>query len=275
MSSLILFGANSPKVICDIERLAAAAGARVKSTSDIMICQAWVRDYNPAGIVIAEGVSSRLKLEIASNAWAGGFKGALLTVIEESDAFRHDLSLAGVTLVKPGELLKVIKDLLAVSLSSNVAKRSVLYVEDLDTPRDIICAYLEKLGCIALGVDSVTAALACLRAEPGRFHCVITDINMPKLKGTDLIAAIRADSQLKKLPIVVLTAYGSADCLVESMELGASGFLAKPPRREDLQRELARADRVNRGTRKPKAHRCFRYRATARSNINRAKPGIK
>jgi FixJ family two-component response regulator len=46
------------------------------------------------------------------------------------------------------------------------------------------------------------------------------------------------------LPVIVLTAHGTVDALVDCLKAGASGFLVKPPAAKDLQHELGRAKRI-------------------------------
>jgi two-component system, chemotaxis family, chemotaxis protein CheY len=120
-----------------------------------------------------------------------------------------------------------------------------MVVEDLDSPRDIICILIESLGYSAVvGKNSAESALQALKREPKIYGCVLTDMKMPHTSGAELIRLIRKDPQLCHIPVVVLTAFGTADCLVECMKAGASGFLVKPPKKEAMRRELGRASRI-------------------------------
>jgi two-component system, chemotaxis family, chemotaxis protein CheY len=121
----------------------------------------------------------------------------------------------------------------------------ILVVDDLDSPRDIICSVIESIGFPAVtGVSSVQEAMSYLTDSSKGASCVFTDIRMPVDDGLSLIKKIRADEKLKLIPVVVLTAYGSIDCLMECLSYGASGFLVKPPRKSDLLRELSRAIKI-------------------------------
>jgi FixJ family two-component response regulator len=118
-------------------------------------------------------------------------------------------------------------------------------VEDLESPRDIICVYLESLGFNDVsGVASAGEALALLEENPTKFSCVVTDIRMPQVSGAELIKKLRSDKRFSSLPIVVLTAYGTVDCLLDCLRNGASGFLVKPPKKSDMIREMGRAIRI-------------------------------
>lgn len=121
----------------------------------------------------------------------------------------------------------------------------ILVVDDLDSPRDMICMYIEALGYTSVqGVSSVKEALDEIAGFPNDISCVVTDIRMPLADGHSLIRSIRSNQKTKNIPIIVLTAHGSADCLVECLREGVSGFLSKPPKKSDLTRELARAVRI-------------------------------
>lgn len=127
----------------------------------------------------------------------------------------------------------------------------VLVVEDLDAARDIICTYVESLGYPHVcGVASAGEALELLSKGKHIFDCVMTDERMPHMAGHELISKIRLSDDHKDMPLIVLTAHGTPDCLMQALKVGASGFLTKPPIKTDLIRELARAMRVKVGLEK-------------------------
>lgn len=127
--------------------------------------------------------------------------------------------------------------------SDNLLKVAV--VEDLDSPRDIICTYLEGVDNLqTFGFDSVDSVMEALNQNPDKFDLILTDIRMPKRSGSDLIAAMRSNTLLMKIPIIVLTAYGTADVMIECLKAGATGFMVKPPRKKDLKHEIARVRRI-------------------------------
>jgi CheY-like chemotaxis protein len=242
----ILFLGNDQLGIFALAKLAQPK-FRFKHTDDPMICKQWIASQDPALIVVSGTSSPRTAVEIAAFAWAGGFKGTLLCCRSDKD-FDHELAVSGFVVVDRERLVSAAEEVLRQLEISKIAQPKALIVDDLDIPRDVICAFVEKFGYEAVGASSAADALTRLVEAPGEFSCVITDINMPKVKGTELIRQIRESGAIAKIPIIVLTAYGTGDCLVESMEAGASGFLVKPPRKDDMQRELARAARILRGT---------------------------
>jgi CheY-like chemotaxis protein len=130
------------------------------------------------------------------------------------------------------------------SLKTGRFKLPILIVEDLDSPREIIEMYIEQMGYAVKSVASGEVALGLLQADPQGFFCVLTDIKMPNMNGVQFIKFVRQDEQIRHIPVIVLSAYGTGELLLDCLQAGASGFLAKPPRREDIVRELGRARRV-------------------------------
>ncbi|MCB0323083.1 MAG: response regulator [Bdellovibrionales bacterium] len=121
----------------------------------------------------------------------------------------------------------------------------ILVVEDLDAPRDIICAYVESLGYPTVrGVRTADEALRLLEQNPYEYFCVITDLRMPQVDGIELIRRIRNNALLAPLPVIALTSSPSAENLSGCLSAGATGFLAKPPKKAVLRRELEKAKRI-------------------------------
>ena len=72
-------------------------------------------------------------------------------------------------------------------------------------------------------------ALDYLRAEDNGKPCVILlDLNMPKMNGAEFLEALKADIELKKIPVVVLTTSNEERDVTNSFELSAAGYMVKP-----------------------------------------------
>ena len=81
----------------------------------------------------------------------------------------------------------------------------ILVVDDFSTMRRIIKNLLKDLGFTSIQeADDGNTALPML--QQGEFDFVITDWNMPGMQGIDLLRAIRADANLKHLPVLMVTA---------------------------------------------------------------------
>ena len=104
-----------------------------------------------------------------------------------------------------------------------------LVVDDFATMRRIVRNLLKELGFSNVqeaedGVD----ALAKLRQGDCEFDFVVSDWNMPNMTGIELLHAIRADSRLKHLPVLMETAEARRENIIEAAQGGASGYVVKP-----------------------------------------------
>ena len=72
-------------------------------------------------------------------------------------------------------------------------------------------------------------ALNYLRNNTNKGPCVILlDLNMPKMKGVDFLAAVKADTELKQIPVIILTVSNNEDDKTSCFELCAAGYIVKP-----------------------------------------------
>lgn len=57
---------------------------------------------------------------------------------------------------------------------------------------------------------------------------ILLDLNMPKMNGIEFLKLIKADVNLRKIPVIVLTTSKEKSDVIESFELGAAGYMVKP-----------------------------------------------
>lgn len=81
-------------------------------------------------------------------------------------------------------------------------------------------------------------ALALLRQES--VDVILTDINMPRMNGEELLCKLEADEQLRKVPVLVISTDGTETRVHRMMQLGARGYVKKPFLPEILREELER-----------------------------------
>jgi signal transduction histidine kinase len=101
----------------------------------------------------------------------------------------------------------------------------VLVAEDERDLRDYLVTTLAEHYDVVPAGDG-GEALRLLASSP--FDLVLTDMMMPDSSGTDLCRAIRADTRLAGLPVIVLTALSSSDDALEAYAAGADDFVTKP-----------------------------------------------
>jgi DNA-binding NtrC family response regulator len=70
------------------------------------------------------------------------------------------------------------------------------------------------------------------RAEEGAYHLVLTDFKLPGLSGLELIARLHAAKP--KLPVIMMTAFGTTETAIEATKLGACEYLTKPFEADEL-----------------------------------------
>ncbi|MGL5343097.1 MAG: chemotaxis response regulator CheY [Plesiomonas sp.] len=103
----------------------------------------------------------------------------------------------------------------------------ILIVDDFSTMRRIIKNLLRDLGFNNTHeADDGTSALPMLRS--GSFDFVVTDWNMPGMQGIDLLKVIRADENLRHLPVLMVTAEAKREQIIEAAQAGVNGYIVKP-----------------------------------------------
>ena len=104
--------------------------------------------------------------------------------------------------------------------------RRILVVEDNDLNRKLFCDVLKANGHEVVPVADGNNVLATAR----RFapELVIMDIQLPGVSGVDLIAEIKRDRDLAKVPVLAVTAYAGKGDEERIRGAGAEDYLAKP-----------------------------------------------
>ncbi len=123
----------------------------------------------------------------------------------------------------------------------------ILIVDDMRTMRKLLSRHLRDLGFTNLseaedGAQALTMIQQAAKSSQD-FECVISDWNMPKMKGIDLLRALRKDAKTQNLPFLMVTAEVEASSIQEAKapDTNASGFLSKPFKPEDLKSQLSAA----------------------------------
>jgi len=101
----------------------------------------------------------------------------------------------------------------------------ILLVDDNADVRDLLTFILKDSGFLVITADDGLRGLKTAEAE--RPDLIITDICMPHLDGIQMIARLREEAEFSKLPILVISAYGSGD-LAAALRAGANLAMPKP-----------------------------------------------
>lgn len=113
----------------------------------------------------------------------------------------------------------------------------ILVIDDDPSIRNMLAIVLKKSGFEVTCTESGKTALEKLKKES--FDLVISDIKMPDISGIDLLKKIKVISP--EIPVIMITAFASANDAVEAMKLGAEDYVTKPFSLDELKIIIDRA----------------------------------
>jgi two-component system phosphate regulon response regulator PhoB len=104
--------------------------------------------------------------------------------------------------------------------------KKILVVDDETDIIELITFQLERDGYIVISAnDGIEAVSKINKDKP---DLVILDIMMPRMSGLDVVQLLRGNEDKKSLPIIIVSAKGTEDDIVEGMDLGSDDYLTKP-----------------------------------------------
>ncbi|HLU79974.1 MAG TPA: chemotaxis response regulator CheY [Burkholderiaceae bacterium] len=113
----------------------------------------------------------------------------------------------------------------------------ILIVDDFPTMRRIIKNLLKDLGFENVD-EAEDGAMGLEKLRNGNFDFVVSDWNMPNLDGLEMLKAIRADPNLSKLPVLMVTAEAKKENIIAAAQAGANGYVVKPFTAATLEEKL-------------------------------------
>jgi DNA-binding response OmpR family regulator len=108
----------------------------------------------------------------------------------------------------------------------------ILCADDDEDILSLVALRLRRAGYEVVQAHDGHVALELVRSH--RPAVAVLDVMMPRLTGHEVLAAIRADDELRELKVVLLSARVQEVDVERGMEAGADAYLAKPFRSEDL-----------------------------------------
>ena len=115
----------------------------------------------------------------------------------------------------------------------------VLVVDDSAAIRKILTRVLRQTGMAIQTIHEAgdgREALAVMAQH--RIDLVLSDINMPKMDGLQLLASLKASHQWQKIPVVMITTEGGETKVAEAVRLGAAGYVRKPFTADQIKEKL-------------------------------------
>ena len=128
-------------------------------------------------------------------------------------------------LIKSAMLLEYVSQRTQKSEEKQLGKKSILVAEDSITSRTLLKNILESAGySVTTTVDGMDA-LTALKSKT--YDLVVSDIEMPRMNGFDLVTKIRSDRKMAELPIVLVTALESREDRERGIDVGANAYIVK------------------------------------------------
>ena len=115
----------------------------------------------------------------------------------------------------------------------------ILVVDDSAAIRKILTRVLRQTGMAIQTIHEAgdgQDALAVMALH--RIDLVLSDINMPKMDGLQLLASLKASPQWQQIPVVMITTEGGETKVAEAVRLGAAGYVRKPFTADQIKEKL-------------------------------------
>lgn len=113
----------------------------------------------------------------------------------------------------------------------------ILVVDDFSTMRRIIKNILRQLGFNnIIEADDGSTALETLNKD--KIDFIISDWNMPKMPGIELLRKVRASEEFAALPFLMVTAEAQQENIIEAVQAKVSNYIVKPFTAETLGQKI-------------------------------------
>ncbi len=122
------------------------------------------------------------------------------------------------------------------------ASTKILVIDDSSTMRKILKNILREIGFENVeeaGDGDIGLSMLQQAQKAGKsIEVIISDLNMPKMLGTELLKICKQDPQLKMIPFIISSIEGEQPQIAQAIIDGASAYLVKPYQASDLKEKL-------------------------------------
>jgi two-component system chemotaxis response regulator CheY len=116
----------------------------------------------------------------------------------------------------------------------------VMVVDDSAAIRKILQRVLRQTGMSIRTIHEAGDGQEALTLlETHQVDLILSDINMPKMDGLQLLASLKASAQWCNIPVVMITTEGGETKVGEAVRLGAAGYVRKPFTADQIKEKLA------------------------------------
>ena len=118
---------------------------------------------------------------------------------------------------------------------------SVLIVDDSPVMRSFIRRVMTLSGFeVGECFEASNGEEALTQLREHQVHVILTDINMPKMNGDELLRRLEEEGTLKSVPALVISTDATKNRILRMLSLGAEGYMTKPFSPEALREEMER-----------------------------------
>jgi CheY-like chemotaxis protein/two-component sensor histidine kinase len=184
-------------------------------------------------LMFLRGLTTSTKLNINAG------RGVGMSIVKESVESQSGTIEVETTRQRGTTFVIRIKDpFLASPSSSSSSGSGVLVVDDSPTIRRLTSRMLANSGFTVATAEDGVDALDRLNAHKQLPDLIISDVEMPRMNGFELLAAVRHDERFCRIPVVIITSLSDATYRRKAAERGARAFLRKPINEPELLRVI-------------------------------------
>ena len=110
----------------------------------------------------------------------------------------------------------------------------ILLVDDAKVNRILLKKHLDGNGYIFHEAEDGQIALDMLKQEPDKYDVILLDLMMPNMDGSELLAKIKADSELSYIPVIIQSALTESSEIAKAISAGALYYITKPYSHDEL-----------------------------------------
>lgn len=113
-----------------------------------------------------------------------------------------------------------------------MAKKTIMTVDDSPSIRRFVKMIMQNAGYEVVEAEDGRDALEKMNGSP--IHLAFVDLNMPNMNGIEFIRAVRSHEKYRFIPLIMLTTESQLSKKLEGKKAGATGWIVKPFKPEQL-----------------------------------------
>ncbi|WP_042152359.1 MULTISPECIES: response regulator [unclassified Pseudoalteromonas] len=118
----------------------------------------------------------------------------------------------------------------------------ILVVDDMASMRHVILHMLRDLGHVDCD-EAIDGLQALSLLYKNHYDLLITDLHMPKLDGKQLLEKVRSESELSKIPVLMISTEDECSKIKEIIAAKVTGFIVKPFNYNTLEKKIHKIDK--------------------------------